>query len=243
MANLFVIVNSNHCRFRAFADHFWSGYPEVVNAGLDSIENLLEAIDSCSCIFDGPTTTNPPTICGSAPILESTPVPSPITDRPKTTVPLIGTPSSYTTMLPNWVEVTYLSKVDNFLYLFPSPNAGTRPRAPGPCKYRHQWRPGRGTTDYFRLRGEEENLRGDQEVWSQIPQSKGPTCLFVGHMSSPSRPCQQPSPGTCLPQLLTCPRIVLWQRCGVQVGDWPWPPSRKPRSHGYTRGHGRRSNR
>ena len=112
MDNLFVIVNSDHSRFGALADLFRAGDPEVVNAEVDRLETLLEAIEFCSCVVDGRTTPRPSMLCGSAPHSEPTPYTPPKDDRPKTPVPLAGTKPSYPPMRPKWDEVTNLTKAD-----------------------------------------------------------------------------------------------------------------------------------
>ena len=79
---------------------------------MDRIETLLEAIESCSCVSDGTTTTNPYALCASYPKSESTMVPPLPTDRPKTTAPPGGTYYSYPTTQPKWEKVTDLAKAN-----------------------------------------------------------------------------------------------------------------------------------
>ena len=85
MANLFLIVKYDHSCFGALTNCFQAGDPEVVNADVNRIETLLDAIESFSRIVNYLPTIKPSALCGSAPRLESTPVPAPKTDRPKTT--------------------------------------------------------------------------------------------------------------------------------------------------------------
>ena len=44
MANLFIIVNSNRSRFGSLANRFRAGNSKVVNADVDRLKTLLEAI-------------------------------------------------------------------------------------------------------------------------------------------------------------------------------------------------------
>ena len=112
MTILFFIVNSDHSRFGALVNCFQSGNPKVVNADVDNIEILLEAIESCSRVVDSPPTIKRSALCGSAPKSESTPVSLSKTDHSKTTAPPGVTCSSYPTTRPEWDRVTDPVKAD-----------------------------------------------------------------------------------------------------------------------------------
>ena len=60
MANLFAIVKSDCSRFGALSNLFKDGNPDVINANMDRIETLLEAIEYFSPVVDGPQTIKPP---------------------------------------------------------------------------------------------------------------------------------------------------------------------------------------
>ena len=112
MENLFVIVNSDRSRFGAFVDRFCSGNPKVVNIDVDRLKTLLEVIESCSRIVDGPLVAKPSALCGSFPRLESTSVHPPKGDHPNKMAPPGGTRSIYPPMCPKWDEVTNPAKAN-----------------------------------------------------------------------------------------------------------------------------------
>ena len=112
MENLFMIVNSDRSRLDALTDRFCAGNPEVVNADVDRLKKLLEAIEYRSHIVRSQRMPKPSTLHGSAPRLDLTPVPPPKSDRPKTTAPPVGTRPSYPPMRHKWDEVTDLAKAD-----------------------------------------------------------------------------------------------------------------------------------
>ena len=112
MENIFIILNSDRSRFGDLVNRFRDGNPEVVNADIDRLKTLLEAIDSCSHIFNDLLTTKPSALRGSAPKLETIPFPPPKSNFPKTTARPRGAQSRYPPMRPNWDSVTGLSKDD-----------------------------------------------------------------------------------------------------------------------------------
>ena len=90
MANLVIIVNSNGSRFSDLTNRFLSRDPKVVKAYVNRLEMLLEAIEYRSHVFDGLLTTKTSALRRSALKSETTPVPQPKSDRPKTTAPPEG---------------------------------------------------------------------------------------------------------------------------------------------------------
>ena len=73
MSNLFFIVNSDRSRFGSLANIFFASDPEVVNANVDRLETLLEAINSRSRVVDSQPTPRPSALRGSAPRSDPTP--------------------------------------------------------------------------------------------------------------------------------------------------------------------------
>ena len=67
MTNRLIILNSDCSCFVALSDRFCAIDPEVVNAYVEKLKNLLEEIKSRSRVLDGQSTPRPSALCGYAP--------------------------------------------------------------------------------------------------------------------------------------------------------------------------------
>ena len=112
MANIFIFIKSDRSCFRALAKRFCASDPEVVNADVDIIKTILEAIESRSYVVDGLPTTKTSAIHGVAPKSETTQVSPPKSAHLKATAPPGGARFSYPQMRPKWDDITNLAEDD-----------------------------------------------------------------------------------------------------------------------------------
>ena len=109
-------MKSDLSRFGALSGRFRAGNPQVVNAYVDRIKTLLEAIESR--ILYGQPAPKPSALRGSSPRPNTTPATTPKADHPKTPAPAAGTKQTYPPMRPKLDKVTVLAKADKVCCAF-----------------------------------------------------------------------------------------------------------------------------